>query len=188
MNEITKERNYINFFPFSRNESWRADWSPESMSVDWGDIDEWSLLYDLFEVEVEIVIGGQDFTPVGRGLFPIVDYVIILSFPLLTLLREGGHVEAISSNGIAFYVFALEGDTVIMTDLDKAMADPERGGSIQVSIDDYRIVKEQAMDKMYSLLYGAHPELRRHKYIAELRESLAEHDKAYVCDNIDSVN
>jgi hypothetical protein len=137
----------------------------------WEDMPEAEFIYYRFQVDVDLFIGGRDFSV---GLNPVLDFALAWQY-LPAALGEQPVVEtSMSVQGLTYRV-ENDGEHVVVASNRRPNRTAKTGfvpHRARLARHEFEALVEQIVDGALHLLYDTHPELRANRYLNGLRERI----------------
>ncbi|MGA6207557.1 hypothetical protein [Nocardia testacea] len=156
----------IRYEPDRSDLSWASDWIPVSSSEDrasigWEDIPESDFLAHRFRADVDLIIGGQDFSTVWA---PVMDFALAWQY-LPVAMKSEDRVETCMT--VEPLVYCVESAGV-----DVTISSNRHLGRASLSRERFGVMVDQIVDSAFDLLYDRHPALLRNRYLVDLRRRI----------------
>ncbi|MFG3338232.1 hypothetical protein [Glycomyces sp. NPDC048151] len=128
-------------------------------------------MYHRFRVDVDLVIGGRDFS---AALNPVLDFALAWQYLPSALERDGVVETSMSVQGLTYRVEKVGSGVVVSSNSHpprcaKDDFDPHR---VWLASPDFEDLVEQIVSGAFALLYEAHPKLSGNNYLNGLRERI----------------
>lgn len=149
--------------PCRDDTSWNSDWVPRNHpneeQVSWEELGQEAFIWFNFEVKIEWIVGGEDFSWDARGV-PALDWALMLSW-IPVQMRKSGSCRTESSNIDLWYQFSRNGDDVMMRS-------SYNNNTARVSINELEFLSMTPIVEAYNLITKFHPEARGSRNLTDL--------------------
>ncbi|MCC3764097.1 hypothetical protein K3N28_13580 [Glycomyces sp. TRM65418] len=159
------------------DDSWNPDWIPvptvpgQNAFEGWEDMPESEFVYYRFRVDVDLVIGGRDFS---APLNPVLDFALAWQYLPRALDAERVVETSMSVQGLTYRV-ERDGDRVVVSSNDhprRTSKEDFRPYRVSLAESEFGELVEHIVGGAFALLYEAHPRLRGNHYLNGLRERI----------------
>ncbi|MGW5386417.1 hypothetical protein [Nocardia sp. NPDC003963] len=156
----------IRYEPDRSDLSWASSWVPAPFSDDgastgWEDIPESDFLAYQFRAQVDLTIGGHDFSTVWA---PVMDFALAWQY-LPAALKIEDRVETCMTAEPLVYCVESAG-------VDVTISSNRHPGRVSLSHEQFGVMVDQIVDSAFALLYDRHPALLRNRYLIDLRRRI----------------
>ncbi|MFI5716817.1 hypothetical protein [Nocardia sp. NPDC051750] len=152
--------------PHRDDPSWASDRVPAPLfgdraPVGWEDLCENDFIAYRFRADVELTIGGHDFSTVWA---PVVDFALAWQY-LPAALKNDDRVETCMT--VEPLVYRVENDGA-----EVAISSNQHKGRVSVSAVQFGVIVDRIVDAAFDLLYERQPALLRNRYLVDLRRRI----------------
>lgn len=159
------------------DDSWDPDWVPGPTIPDhgvfagWEDMPESEFVYHRFRVDVDLAIGGRDFSV---RLNPLLDFALAWQYVPRAVQSDGFVETSMSVQGLTYRI-EQTGDSVVVSSNyhpERRSRDGFEPYRVSLARPDFEELVEQIVGGAFTLLYETHPGLRGNHYLNGLRERI----------------
>lgn len=159
------------------DDSWEPGWVPvptipdHGMFAGWEDMPEAEFIFSRFRVDVELVIGGRDFS---ATINPILDFALAWQHLPRAIEEESPAEGSMSVQGLS-YLAEKEGDRVVISSNwhpERRRDTPFHPYRVSLARNEFEDLVEQIVSGAFAVLYEAHPRLHDNRYLNGLRQRI----------------